>query len=149
MAPNNDEDLRRRFETLRAEDAAAAAPVERVLAQARARSAAAERGAGLSRWRPRRIGRLAFAAAAIAAVALLTLPAILDDAAPLPANRAATPLPVELDLHALGSLRTPSDSLLEVPGVDLLGSRPSELLPLPKLPAAPPRSSELHRRILS
>jgi len=147
MTPNNDDDLRRRFEALRDEDAAAAAPFERVLAHVRARAAAAESGSG-DGFFSRRAAGLALGGLAAAAL-LLALPTFWPATRP-PATESSEPARLaELDLRSLGSLRTPTDSLLSIPGVYLLGSLPSELLPLPTLPATTPRSSLLHRRTLS
>ena len=143
---SKDRDLHQRFGALRAEDAARAEPASQMLGSVRAR--ANEREERENSWSARPWRTWAPAAAALALIAGVwwTLP----QSAPAPRLDTELPLSADLDLRRLGSLRTPTDALLGFAPPTVLGSRPPELLPLPKLPApAPVRESAATRRTLS
>lgn len=137
----DDRDLRERFDGLRREDSRDAEPAPRVLARARALREESSRSSRAWRaWAP------GAAVAALAALVWLALPA----PAPAPAAGTDALRLAEIDFDALGSLRTPTDSLLELGRLKMLGRRAPELLPIPALPARPPvRESRARRRILS
>lgn len=137
---SDDRDLQERFEKLRSEDARAADPAPRTLA--RVRSLRDERAGGRSRM------RVWLPAGVVLAAALVLWLALPIAKAPAP-DQAAIPALSKRDLAALGSLRTPTDSLLEIGKIRLLGGQPPELLPLPELPTPPVRESRIRNHSLS
>ena len=137
---SEDRDLEDRFAKLRSEDARAAAPAARTLA--RVRALRDERPDGGS---PARIWLTVGVALAAALALWLALPL----ASPPASDRAELPEFSERELAVLGSLRTPTDSLLEIGTIDMLGKRPPELLPLPELPRLPVRESRNREHALS
>ena len=141
---SRDRDLGERFRSLRSEDGAGAEPASRMLGRVRARGE--ERAAHHWSARPWQTGAAAAAIVALVAALWWTFPQV----APAPAADTELLLAANIDLQRLGSLRTSTDSLLEIARPNLLGSRPPELLPLPKLPPpAPVRESAATRRTLT
>ena len=140
----DDRHLREQFSALRREDTRRAEAASRVLARVKARSE--EGSVRLRSGRPWPSWAPAVAVAALALVVWLTLPVPAHG----PADGTSELRLADVDLRALGSLRMPTDSLLEPVHLNLLGSRAPELLPIPALPEPPPvRESRDRRRIPS
>lgn len=135
---SEDRDLEKRFAKLRSEDAREADPAPRTLA--RVRALRDERPDGGSPWR--------FWLPIGIAAAALSLWLAVPLASP-PSDRAELPQFSERELVVLGSLRMPTDSLLDIGRIHLLGAKPPELLPLPELPKPPVRESHVRNRTLS
>ena len=130
---NEDRDLRERFASLRRQQAGAAGDPRAAIDRARQRAGEAALARGTVGW------ALGLAAAGVAAAAVLWL------AAPAP-ERADFPR----DLHALGTLAAPTDALLGVAPLDLLGAEAPEHVPSPDLSTpSPVRESTATRRTLT
>ncbi len=114
-----DDELRQRFAEVRDADAARAEPAARLVARARAQQAET---------RPRRWPVLLATATLAALVAVFVWP---------PAGIAPDEADLDLDaatIHALGSLRRPTDSLLDIGRPLARADRRGEWLILPSIP---------------
>jgi hypothetical protein len=138
---NSDRDLEERFEQLRDEDAHVSAPASQVLSRVRARQDEERGEKGL----PARVWLVT--GIAIAGALALWLAGPLGG--PPASEHVLAPELSKRQLAELGSLRMPTDSLLEIGQIHMLGDRPPELLPLPELPKLPVRESHARRNALS